>query len=547
MSNELKQGRGIFQIPPNSNFFTLWDEWQKISPNPQAEAKLIMEDASVRPVPMTDRELEAEKQRLVTKLLTESKKRYRLSHPQNAETPTDMDADAFVYVSKDGLAAWLILFPPVGRGKEITYEVIQEAVFAETLSYGLDNEAILSAAGSPSYFHLYIIARGIAMVPGKDGWLEEQFPHEFESAFVEDAHGNVDYRTRINMQVIHQGDLLVKAYPPTPGTAGMTVLGTEIPPVNGKEAHLSGGHNTSISEDRLGLMATMDGHLQYRNGTFHVQPLYNVFGDVDFGVGNIDFPGDVHVTGDVKNGFIIQAKGNITIEGMVEGAVIEADGNIVIQKGVLGDGRAVIKSQSSVTSSYLENCVVYAKDTVSAGSILTAHVYSDNQIIVRSGRGTIIGGKLTAGNMVSATVIGSRAERLTEISVGDLPVVRQQREELTQLLQQTEKDLDAVEKNINYLDIGDVVEDVQRAMNRAQLLAKQRLQKNIFTQKRDRLVKQLQDLDQNRIDIEECRVISDVIYPVTKVKIGDIEESIERVSHQCSIHALPSAGKLVLD
>lgn len=150
-------------------------------------------------------------------------------------------------------------------------------------------------------------------------------------------------------------------------------------------------------------MATLDGHLQYRNGVFHVQPLYNVFGNVDYGVGNIDFPGDVHITGDVKNGFIVQAKGNIVIDGMVEGAVIDAGGDIIIRKGVLGDGRAVIKSQRSVNAQFLENCVVYAKDSVIASSILTANVYSDDQIVVRTGRGTIIGGKLTAGNLISAT------------------------------------------------------------------------------------------------------------------------------------------------
>ena len=46
----------------------------------------------------------------------------------------------------------------------------------------------------------------------------------------------------------------------------------------------------------------------------------------------------------------MQAKGNIVIDGMVEGAVIEAGGDIIIRKGVLGDGRAVIKSQRSVNA-----------------------------------------------------------------------------------------------------------------------------------------------------------------------------------------------------
>ncbi len=539
-------GRGIFKIPANSMLFSLWDEWQKKAENPQREAKLIMESPGILPAPMTDKEIEEEKQRLATKLLTEAKKRYRISHPQDGPI-MDMDADALVYVAKSGLAAWLFLFPPIGNGHPITYENIQESVLSETVTYGVDAEGILHLPEQPEYFRLFLIARGVAMIPGKDGWTKEYFPHDFEKTLAVNDKGSVDYRSRANMQLIHAGDVIMEAFPPTTGTAGMTVLGSVIPPKNGKEVYLSGGYNTAISEDRMKLQATLDGHLQYRNGVFHVQPLYNVFGNVDYGVGNIEFPGDVHITGDVKNGFIVQAKGNIVIDGMVEGAVIDAGGDVIIRKGVLGDGRAVIKSQRSVTAQFLENCVVYAKDCVSASSILTANVYSDNEIVVRTGRGTIIGGKLSAGYLISATVIGSRSERLTELFVGDFPFVRQQREDLTRILQQTEKDIQAVEKNIQYLDVGDdVVEDVQKAMNRAQLLAKQRLQKNIFTIKCERLRKQLKDLEQKRIDIEQCRIISDMIYPVTRVKIGDIEQTIEQVSSYCSIHALEISGKLVL-
>lgn len=77
--------------------------------------------------------------------------------------------------------------------------------------------------------------------------------------------------------------------------------------------------------------------------------------------------------------------------------MIEAGRRYHIRKGVLGDGRAVIKSQRSVNAQFLENCVVYAKDSVTASSILTANVYSDDQIVVRTGRGTIIGRQTDSG------------------------------------------------------------------------------------------------------------------------------------------------------
>ena len=58
-------GRGIFRIPANSMFFNLWDEWQQVSPDPQPEAVLVMEKPGIQPVPMSDKEIEEEKQNVI--------------------------------------------------------------------------------------------------------------------------------------------------------------------------------------------------------------------------------------------------------------------------------------------------------------------------------------------------------------------------------------------------------------------------------------------------------------------------------------------------
>ena len=114
---------------------------------------------------------------------------------------------------------------------------------------------------------------------------------------------------------------------------------------------------------------------------------------------------------------------------------------------------------------------------MSASSILTANVYSDNEIVVRTGRGTIIGGRLTAANVISATVIGSRSERLTELFVGEYPFVKQQREENEAYVKQLKEDaeryavqmFDHVLANMNsainaiHNDVGGVMQ----AMNQA--------------------------------------------------------------------------------
>ena len=156
--------------------------------------------------------------------------------------------------------------------------------------------------------------------------------------------GNVDYRAQNYVQIIHTGDVLCEAIAPAPGEDGFDVLGTVIPAKEGKEAKLLLGQNTVLSEDKTKIVASMEGHLRFQEGKFHVKPTFHVPGDVDFNVGNIDFLGDVHVKGDVREGFVIKATGTVTVEGLVEGAVIEADGDVIISNGILGDDKAVIKA-----------------------------------------------------------------------------------------------------------------------------------------------------------------------------------------------------------
>ena len=162
----LPDGRGVFTIPTHSLLHSLWKEWGLVSLEPQGDVlALVMESPDEKPVPMTDEEMEKEKQKIAAKLLMESKKRFKLIHPEKAENPdipADVDADVLVTISRDGMGAWVFLFPPSGNGNHITHEQLQDSILAETLSYGIDTSKILQISERPPYFELILIARGLA-------------------------------------------------------------------------------------------------------------------------------------------------------------------------------------------------------------------------------------------------------------------------------------------------------------------------------------------------------------------------------------------------
>ena len=88
---------------------------------------------------------------------------------------------------------------------------------------------------------------------------------------------------------------------------GIDIFGNKIDflPVN---AFFQVGNNITISEDKLSLIANIDGCLFIKSGVLHVDDVYQIRGDVDFHTGNIDFNGDVIIGGDVKSGFQIISK-----------------------------------------------------------------------------------------------------------------------------------------------------------------------------------------------------------------------------------------------
>ncbi len=167
-------------------------------------------------------------------------------------------------------------------------------------------------------------------------------------------------------------------------------------------------------------MATQSGHLEYANEGFQVRPVLEINSDVDYSTGNIDFPGDVHIHGDVRENFEVRAKGNIVVDGIVEAATIVAGGDLLISRGVVGDERALLRSKGNLRVKFLENCKVYAKASVYADSIITSQVYSDETICVTSGRGSIIGGELSAARMIQAKLLGARSGRETHLTLGEM-------------------------------------------------------------------------------------------------------------------------------
>lgn len=450
---------------------------------------------------------------------TTAKQRLALLHPKadaKGKTPPapNLNAQAVVFIPRNGLSAWLLVYPPAGSGKEVERGDLVRALEREHVAFGVDKAMLDALPQSPErYFHLFPIARGEAAQNGVNGQIKELFPRTVKWSFAVDERNRVDYTSLTFFHHVEEGGTICEILPPTKGIPGRTVRNQPIPAKDGRAASVPKGKNTRLTEDGSALVASISGQVQFSGYGFQVSPLLEIAGDVDFSTGNINFVGDVHIHGDVCSGFAVRAMGNITVDGVVESCSVEAGGDLVVVRGVQGDGQAVIRSQQGIFAKYLENCRVYARETLHTDCLINCDVYCDDSVEVRSGRMTIIGGSVRAARKVSAGVIGSRTECRTDIILGGQPCGELDRGLLCREIRELTAELEAIGRQ----------PDSPQKLSR---LSKLRVKLIVAQKKLAELGAEREPSEEASPEPDEasdpgaCRMLCDTVYPGTRLTIG---------------------------
>src|SRR5690625_1752307 len=173
-----------------------------------------------------------------------------------------------------------------------------------------------------------------------------------------------------------------------------------------------------------------------------VHPLYEVNETLSMKTGNLDFIGSIIIKGDVPTGYTVQAKGDIKIFGIVEAATIIAGGSVYVSEGLAGLQKGFIQAGENIHIGYINQGIMQTKNSIYVeNSIIHSKVTANNEIFCH--RGNIIGGSLSAGQMIEAKDIGNRLSTETNINLGvnqsvveEMTNLEQEKKELTATLQQ---------------------------------------------------------------------------------------------------------------
>lgn len=356
---------------------------------------------------------------------------------------------AKVIISQDKMVAYVRFYPPSTGGKLMTKKDILTELEPYKITYGVSDKIVDVFLMARQYCLNIPIAKGKKPVPAQDTIIEYCFDTKplSKPKMLED--GSVDFHELNLFTGVSKGQVLAKLTPHSMGEPGCDIFGNEILPNKPKIRALKYGRNITISDDKTVITSNVDGNVTLTDDTVFVSDTYNVAADVDASTGDINYDGSVMVPGNVRTGFTIRAKGDIQVNGVVEGATLIAGGNIVIKRGVQGLSKGMLEAGGDICAQFFESANVVAKGDVIAGSILHSNVSSGGKIVVSGRKGFIVGGEIICQSYVEVNSIGNRMETQTIVKVGVNPELYEEMKVLVSEAGEINVQIEELESYIN--------------------------------------------------------------------------------------------------
>ncbi|MED4602708.1 FapA family protein [Paenibacillus validus] len=442
-------------------------------------------------------------------------------------------------LSDDKLTAYL-QFMNCDDKFAVTKEQLDELIKSHHIVHGIDEDKLLAIVRDPKsfFFTKTAIATGQPPAHGQDGQIRLLFDLDGQSKRpLEMEDGKVDYKEVTAINNVRKGQLIAERIPAGKGTDGRAVTGETIFAKDGKEARFKPGKNVVSDPDQLALYAAIDGMVTKTDREkINVFPIFEVNGDVDYNIGNIDFVGSVVIRGSVLPGFRIKAAGDIRITGNVDGADLEAGGSIEITVGILGHNKAIIRAGKRVKCSFIQDATVEAGEEVLVGqSIMHCQIRAGKLVACKGTKGLIVGGMIQAGECVIGRTIGNSMSTATVIEVGVLPELRNELQQLRTNLKTLIENFDKTEKALVLLD--QLAAAGQLGPDKVAMRIKLNHTKKQVMEEISSLKERALEIEKSLEDSERAKVeVISSVYSGTKIVLGRytkfIKDTSQRVKFQ---------------
>ena len=428
--------------------------------------------------------------------------------------------DGFIELEKtgDGMKVFGDFHPAIGEGTPLTPDYAEKLLLSEGITYGIDRdrikETIFTCNTERKKVTGVLIARGtppVAEVPGH----YEVSPRLISPRSVPAEEGaRVDHRSVHPFVLVRKDEPVARWIEPSEGEEGTSVTGESRQPEKNSVADYEPGENTYLDGEIV--RAGKPGLFALENGRLTVKEVLEIKGNVDYHTGHIIFPGDVLVSGEIREGFKVFAGGSVYCSETVEATEIAANRDFIVKTGVIGRGPGKIRVGGKVQAKFLENCDIKNRGLLTVQDSMVNSTVKCMDRIVLGDHGKIVGGEVSAVHGISAGDIGNRAYIHTYVQCGvDF---------------ESQKELDKTKrKHLSlYLKLQKVDEMYQSNPNRELENLRDRM-REVMTGLVDRMNELLERINKDEEAVIEAR---GTVYPGTTVDICHTDYFVqETMSH----------------
>ncbi len=399
------------------------------------------------------------------------------------------DSAVIATVAEDKMSAIITLRPALGDGLCLTKEIVLKAIEEAGIVFGIMEDVIDSAlerlTEEQNVIENLIIAKGELPINGENGQLVFKVRFKSDGKVKEGQDGKVDFKDKGSVVNVLTDSLIAIQIPPQEKIKnGSDVLGVVLEGIDGEAIEVIPGENLEVREGEKGILefySKIDGQVFFESPKINVEPLFVVDGNLTMDVGNIDFYGNVLIKGDVEDGFVIKAGGDVEITGNLGSSIVSAKRDVTIGGGVTTQDKGEVRAGRDIRMKFADNAknVVAVRDIEVERAILNSEIAAGNSIICKKDKGSVLGGHLIALSLIEVKNLGSEAGTRTDITIGmdyfeieQLNVIVKDENRFIQTGQKIALILDKIEK-INKKQSGELPNDMKA--NRTQLLQKQML------------------------------------------------------------------------
>lgn len=362
---------------------------------------------------------------------------------------TDAETGAVIRFGDDLLSAYATLPKDNKLSKNAIYAMLED----NDIEYGFIDENIELLAEKGSEAGEVLIARGVQLEKGCDGsydmkWRKYEPPTPYER-----TDGTMDFATVDFVDMVKTGQPVAIYTPAVKGVDGRTVTGLIIEEKSGKDLPKLTGKFLAVRPDGVTYVAKKDGYIIFDENKYRIdiQDVLVINGNINRLYGNVFYDGTVRVNGNVGEGTIISAKGDVIVTGYVQSSYISAGNKVVAIGGINANDSGYICAQGGIYAEYIESSNIFAGEEVQANYILNSNVTAGTEIVVKGSKGVVCGGTLSAGYKVSVQTIGNRGFVKTVVVVGKNASMSERVTAAKSFKAEIKRDINTLRKGEEYL------------------------------------------------------------------------------------------------